>query len=84
MVKKRKKRIKDTHKKNGLAKIANLTSKSFGSVLSNYKKNKELEKIKTNQQIRSYRYVFLKKLGLDSKFTSRDLKNRIPRRKLPI
>ena len=46
MVKKRKKRIKDTHKKNGLAKIANLTSKSFGSVLSNYKKNKELEKIK--------------------------------------
>ena len=47
MVKKRKKRIKDTHKKNGLAKIANLTSKSFGSVLSNYKKNKELEKIKT-------------------------------------
>ena len=47
MVKKRKKRIKDTRKKNGLAKIANLTSKSFGSVLSNYKKNKELEKIKT-------------------------------------
>ena len=47
MVKKRKKRIKDTHKKNGLAKIANLTSKSLGSVLSNYKKNKELEKIKT-------------------------------------
>ena len=41
MVKKRKKRIKDTHKKNGLAKIANLTSKSFGSVLSNYKKNPE-------------------------------------------
>ncbi len=47
MVKKRKKKIKDTHKKIGLAKIANLTSKSFGSVLSNYKKNKELEKIKT-------------------------------------
>ena len=33
MVKKRKKRIKDTHKKNGLAKIANLTSKSFGPEL---------------------------------------------------
>ena len=28
--------------------------------------------------------VFLKKLGLDSIFTSRDLKNRIPRRKLRI
>ena len=41
MVKKRKKKIKDTHKKNGLAKIANLTSKSFGNVLSSYKKNKE-------------------------------------------
>ena len=51
MVKKRKKRTKDTHKKNGLAKIANLTSKSFGSVLSNYKKNKELEKsIKSSHQ----------------------------------
>ena len=29
-------------------------------------------------------YVFPKKLGLDSKITSWDLKNRIPRRKLPI
>ena len=33
MVKKQKKRIKDTYKKNGLAKIANLTSKSIGNVL---------------------------------------------------
>ena len=46
MTKKRKKKIKVIHKKNGLAKIANLTSKSFGTVLSNFKKNKELEKIK--------------------------------------
>jgi len=46
MIKKRKKKTKVTHKKNGLVKIANLTSKSFGTVLSNFKKNKELEKIK--------------------------------------
>ena len=44
MLKKKKKtKIK---KKVGLAKIATLTTKSLSNALSNYKKNKELEKIK--------------------------------------
>ena len=46
MLKKKKKRIKNLKRKNGLAKIANFTTKSLGNVLSNYRKSKELEKIK--------------------------------------
>ena len=46
MVKKKKNFLKKRQNKNGLVKIATLTSKSLGSVLSNYKKSKELEKIK--------------------------------------
>ena len=40
-IKKKLKKDKDIH---GLAKIANITTKSFSSVLSNYKKKKNLKK----------------------------------------
>ena len=42
-----KKKIKKNKIKNkGLSKIATLTTKSISNAFSNYKKNKELEKIK--------------------------------------
>ena len=48
-------------------------------------KKKLIEKIKKLiKKIILYRYCFPKKLGLDLLFTSRDLKNRIPRRQLCI
>ena len=40
----KKKKIKNN---NGLAKIATLTTKSISNAFSNYKKNKELNKIRT-------------------------------------
>ena len=43
--KKKSKRI-NSKKKKGLAKIATLTTKSISNAFSNYKKNKELEKIR--------------------------------------
>ena len=39
-------KIKKTSKNNGLGKIASLTTKSIGKAFANYKKNKELQKIK--------------------------------------
>ncbi len=42
----KKNKTKASKKKVGLAKIATITTKSFSNALSNYKKNKELEKIK--------------------------------------
>ena len=43
---KKKNKIKIRKEKIGLSKINNFTTKSISSVLSNYKKNKELNKIK--------------------------------------
>ena len=43
---KKKIKKKTIKKNNSLAKIATLTTKSLSSAFSNYKKNKELEKIK--------------------------------------
>lgn len=40
------KKIKLKKNKSGLVKIATLTTKSFSNVISNYKKNKELKRIK--------------------------------------
>ena len=39
-------KTKKTSKSNGLGKIASLTTKSIGKAFANYKKNKELQKIK--------------------------------------
>jgi hypothetical protein len=46
IIKMPKKKIKINKNKNKLSKITNFTTKSLSNVLSNYKKNKELEKIK--------------------------------------
>ena len=42
-------------KNNGLAKIATLTTKSISNALSNYKKNKELEKVRLIKNYKSSR-----------------------------
>ena len=44
MTGKKKKKKKILKNKNGLAKIATITTKSISNAFSNYKKNKELEK----------------------------------------
>ena len=46
MVKRKKKNSKTLKNNNGLAKIATITTKSLSNAFSNYKKNKELGKIK--------------------------------------
>ena len=46
MVKRKKKNSKTLKRNNGLAKIATLTTKSLSNAYSNYKKKKELSKIK--------------------------------------
>ena len=46
MVKRKKKNSKTLKNNNGLAKIATITTKSLSNAFSNYKKNKELSKIK--------------------------------------
>ena len=40
------KKIKTTRKKKGLSKLTRFTTRSLSNVLSNYKRNKEIKKIK--------------------------------------
>ena len=47
MPQKRKKKKTVSKKSNSFAKIATITTKSISNALTNYKKNKELEKIRS-------------------------------------